>query len=165
MAGRKKTERKNDIGKTRTAALLTFGLIAAAIAIIAVSSIFLPGLGRAMREGPNHFEAGALAPPPPPENEIAFLEGNFALRFGLSALNVLLAIYLLFVYVKDYLSLRSTFTLGLVAFLFSFLLYALTSFPLVRMVMGEFGFASSLSFVPMLFSAMGLLIFAKLSNE
>ena len=166
MAKGKKAEVKNGKGNSRDAAIITFGLIVAAMALIALSSMFLPGLGRAMREGPNHgFIAQGSPPPMPPENEIAFLEDNFSLRAGLSGLNVVLAVYLLFIYVRDYLAIKSTFTLGLVAFLFSFLLYALTSLPLVRLVTGEFGFASSLSFVPMLFSAMGLIIFAKLSNE
>jgi hypothetical protein len=100
-----------------------------------------------------------------PEQDIAFLEENLALRFGLSALNIVLAVYLLFIYVKDYLSLRTSFTLGIIAMLFSFLLYALTSSPLMRAVIGPWGIASTLSFVPMLFSAIGLVIFTKLGNE
>ena len=165
MAGKKKTEKKAlDAKAGGLAALWTIGLIAAAIAIIAISSLLLPGIGRAMREPDRFAEAGG-APSPMPEWDVAPLEENLALRLGLSLLNVVLAIYLLFIYVKDYLSLRAGFTLGLVAFLFSFLLYALSSFPLVRVVLGPYGIASSLSFVPMLFSAIGLLIFAKLSND
>jgi len=146
------------------AALWTLALIALAVAIIVVSSLLLPGIGSAMRGGPGHFgERGEM--PQAPERDIAFIEENFALRAGLSALNVMLAIYLLYIYVKDYLALRSSFTLGIVAVLFSFFLYALTSSPMLRLVMGQYGIASTLSFVPMFFSAIGLLIFAKLGNE
>jgi len=162
MAARKKTESKKS-GVEGLAVLWTLALIAAAIALLAASSLLIPGVGDMMRG--DRFDH---APPPGreiSENAVAAIEDNLALRYGFSALNVILVIYLLYVYVKDYLSIKSSFTLGLVAFLFSFLLYALSSFPLMRMVLGPLGMASMLSFVPMLFSAVGLLIFAKLSNE
>jgi hypothetical protein len=37
--------------------------------------------------------------------------------------------------------------------------------PVLAMQFGPFGIARVFSFVPMLFSAIGLIIFAKLSNE
>ena len=55
--------------------------------------------------------------------------------------------------------------MGLVAFLFSFLMYAVANVPLLHLLLGSYGMAAMISFVPMLFSAIGLLIFAKLSNE
>lgn len=171
MAANKKTMQKNGKkngkgGMALLAAAYTFALIVAAIAIIAVSSMLLPGIGRFAREGPGHFGGGQGAMmAPPPEQEIAFLEENFALRAGLSILNVALAVYLLYIYVKDYFTLKTSFTLGIIAVLFSFLLYALTSSPLLRILLGQYGIASSLSFVPMLFSAIGLIIFAKLGSE
>ena len=74
-----------------TAAVYTIILIAAAIGIIMISSILIPDIGRAARGGDmmGRFE------PPAPEMEIAFLEDNMALRFGISALNVILVVYLL----------------------------------------------------------------------
>jgi hypothetical protein len=141
------------------AVLYTVALIAGAIGLIVVSSILLPGLGRAMRP-PGPEQAGL-----PPSGDLAPFENNLYLTLSLSLLNVALAIYILYVYVKDYLSLRSSFTLGMVAFLFSFLLYALSSSPMMHMVFGPYGIASKLSFVPMLFSAICLIIFTKLSNE
>jgi hypothetical protein len=172
MAGNKSKARKIEkkakpyaANGAALAALWTIALILAAIAIIAVSSLLLPGIGHAIRPGPERFDAPPGGMMAQSEEDISFLEENMALRFGLSALNIILAIYLLFIYVKDYLSLRTSFTLGIIAVLFSFLLYALTSSPLMRMVIGPLGIASTLSFVPMLFSALGLLIFAKLGNE
>ncbi|MFA6489834.1 MAG: hypothetical protein WCT52_04075 [Candidatus Micrarchaeia archaeon] len=163
MAARKKNDAKGTTGMKQNvkngaakAAVFTLALIAAAIGIIAISSLLLPDIGRAFRGGPGHF---------PPENEIAFLEDNMALRSGLSALNVAIVVYLLYVYVKDYVVLRTNFTLGIIAVLFSFLLYAFTSSPLMRLVLGQYGIASGISFVPMFFSAIGLLIFAKVGNE
>ncbi|MFA4983035.1 MAG: hypothetical protein WC588_02340 [Candidatus Micrarchaeia archaeon] len=162
MAARKKTEkRKAEAGVL--AALWTLALITAAVALLAASSLLIPGVGEQVRGGrfdraPPHERAIS-------ENAVAAIEDNLALRYGFSGLNVILVIYLLYLYVKDYLTIKSGFTFGLVAFLFSFLLYALASFPLMRVVLGPLGMASMLSFVPMLFSALGLLIFAKLSNE
>ena len=164
MAGNKKTEKKG-FAKIRqgsgTAALYTLALMAAAVGIIALSSLLLPGIGRAAR---GEDMMGRFNPPAP-ETEIAFLESNLSLRFGLSALNVIIVIYLLYVYVKDYLVLKTNFTLGIIAVLFSFLLYAFSASPLLRLVLGPYGIASGLSFVPMFFSAIGLLIFAKLGSE
>ncbi|VVB58423.1 Uncharacterised protein [Candidatus Anstonella stagnisolia] len=153
-----RNHRKNNanVSTGALAAIYTLALIVAALALLAISSLLLlPGM-MGMGDPRGGFENNAF---------ISALEGNLLLRLALSGLNVLLSIYLLFTYVKDYLRLRASFTLGIIAFLFSFLLYALSSFPLVRVTMGPYGIASSLSFVPMLFSAIGLLIFAKLSNQ
>ncbi len=158
MAGKKKNSKAGNAKINGISLLYTLALIAAALGIIILSSLLLPGIGRAMRHEPGQFGQQ-------PERDIAFLEENFALRAGLSALNVAFAIYLLFIYVKDYLSLKSSFTLGIIAVLFSFLLYALSSTSLLRAVLGPYGIASGLSFVPMFFSAIGLLIFIKLGNE
>ncbi len=165
MAGRKKTEPRPIARSTGArAALYTLGLIVAAIAIIAVSSALVPHVGQFVRERPGQ----ALAPG---EQEFPFigmaieLEDYALLRLGLSLLNVALVMYLLYVYVSDYLTLKSGFTLGIIAVLFSFLMYALSTLqPLARLFWG-FGGPSIFSFVPMLFSAVGLLIFAKLGNE
>lgn len=157
MARKAKSDGNGNWGR---AAIYTLGLIFLAFAVMAASSFLLPGLGAhdwggaGPRNSPHPFGA------PQPE-----LGDFFTLRLAFSVLNVLLLIYLLFVYVKDYLRLKSSFTLGLVAFLFSFLMYALSSLPLVHMVLGPFGISSVFSFVPMLFSAIGLIIFVKLSNE
>jgi hypothetical protein len=159
MARRKKVNEPGN-GKNLTALLYTIVLIAAAIGIIALSSMLLPNVGMMMRGGEMRGKLFYSA-----ESEIAALENNIFLRITISALNVAIVIYLLYIHIKDYLELKTNFTLGIIAMLFSFLLYALTSFPLIRLSMGMFGLASSLSFVPMLFSAIGLLIFAKLSNE
>ncbi|MDD5317440.1 MAG: hypothetical protein PHF51_01760 [Candidatus ainarchaeum sp.] len=147
-------------GNGGRAAVYTLALILAAFAVMSASSFLLPGLGARDWGG-----AGARGSTPPfgaPQPELGDF---FTLRLALSVLNVVLVVYLLFVYVKDYLRLKSSFTLGLVAFLFSFLMYALSSLPVVHMLLGPFGIANVFSFVPMLFSAIGLVIFVKLSNE
>lgn len=157
MEGKERNDIKKGKDKSALAALYTLLLIAGAIGLIVISSMLLPGIGRAIHPpGP-----GAL----PPDSDLAPFENNLYLTLSLSLLNVALAVYILYIHVKDYLSIKSSFTLGMVAFLFSFLLYALSSSPLLHLALGPYGIASKLSFVPMLFSAICLIIFAKLSNE
>ena len=131
------------------------------MAIIAASSFLIPSFGPGMHEG---MEIGGFSAPPPEEVGAA-IENSFTLRFVLSLFNVIIVIYLLYIHIKDYLRLKSTFTLGLIAFLASFLMYAVATVPLMHELLGPYGRAAMISFVPMMFSAIGLLIFAKLSNE
>jgi hypothetical protein len=147
---------------TSRAALYTATLIAAALAILVLSSFILPRLQMVedLREGLFSPWAGPQAV----AEMQAQLGSFFFLRLLLSAANIALLVYLLYVYVKDWLQLRTGFALGLVAFLFSFLLYALSTFPPVRLL-SPFRGPDIFSFVPLLFSAIGLLIFVKLSNE
>lgn len=163
MKNQKQKKTKSGSANFGSKALLyTAGLIALALAILLFSSYFLPRVQfiESMREG-------AIAPFPRPINPAlgAELGSFFALRIVLSGINILLLVYLLHVYVKDYVQLRTSFALGLVAFLFSFLIYALASFPPIHFLSGIRGASAVFSFIPLLFSALGLVIFAKLSNE
>jgi hypothetical protein len=149
---------KNNSGFGNKAVLYTLALIALALAVIMVSSLFIPQMVR-VREAPPDVE-------PSPEGIFAGIhDTGFALRILLSVVNIAIILYLLYVHVKDYLALRSNFTLGLVAFLFSFLLYALSTLPVLHVFLGRFGTGGMFSFIPLLFSAIGLLVFAKLSSE
>lgn len=167
MAGikRAKNDRKNRQNYTPRALLYTAGLIAAALAIIVLSSWLLPSFDPVLREpGPGRFfDRGR--PAPNDADLPADVTNYFTIRLALSLVNVAAIAYLLFIHVKDYLRLRSSFTLGLIAFLFSFFLYAISTLPLMHIILGPYGRASMLSYVPMLFSAIGLLIFARLSSE
>ena len=154
--------KKDKNGQNFEMKALTFTavLLLAAFAIILLSSFFIPQMNIDDRP------SGMFAPPrmmnPDARDE---LSGYFTARLLLSGANLLLAAYLLFTYVKDYLRYRTNFELGLIAFLFSFLLYALASFPLVHNLFGFGGIGGVFSFIPLLFSAVGLVIFVKLSNE
>jgi hypothetical protein len=154
----KKKEAEKNLGVDSRASLYTIVLIILAFAVIIVSSFLLPGIqmmGIREAEGrPNFVNA-----------RFTDLNSYLTLRLVLSIVNTLLVVYLLFVYMRNYLMLKSNFTLGLVAFLFSFLLYALSSIPVVHGIFGPLGIGGVFSFVPMLFSAIGLLIFAKVGSE
>ena len=158
-----KNEKKNANGSSARAILYTAGLIVAALAIMVASSLLIPSFGPGAREGGRG--AGGLVGAPPPEDIGNAIENSFTLRFVLSLFNVMIVIYLLYIHIKDYLRLKSSFTLGLIAFLASFLMYAIATVPLLHPLLGAYGRAAMISFVPMMFSAIGLLIFAKLSNE
>ncbi len=160
MAKAEKAKRTDNADLKGKAILYTAGLIVLAFAVILVSSYFIPNV-MMVRARPPPIEVE-----PSPEGIFhGVQEIGFALQIFLSVINILLILYLLYVHLKDYLALRSNFTLGLVAFLFSFLLYALSSFPIIHIAFERFGMAGIFSFIPMLFSAIGLLVFAKLSNE
>jgi len=153
MAAKKRNETGKVGGMTGRAALYTLALIAAALLVLVVSAMLIPGL-----------EAG----PRPPPGGVGFsfdADNFFLLRAAFSVLNLALVIYLLFIYVRNYVRIKSSFTLGLATFIFSLLLYALSTFPAVHMALGPYSRSAFLSFVPMLFTAISLLILAKLSNE
>ncbi len=88
----------------------------------------------------------------------------FLFTVALSVVNITLVLYLIYIYIKDYLILKTNFTLGLLAFLFSFLLYSLSTLPFHGLGIEE-GFETFASVLPMLFSAIGLLIFLKIGSE
>ena len=170
MAGRKKSDvKKTPSGSAKNlaakAALYTLGLIVAAVAVMALSSLAVPGFGDFIRGRPPGFGGMMGGDTFRVAGMTLDAEDYFLLRTGLSALNLVLVVYLVFVYAMEYLELKSNFTLGRLAFLFSFLMYSLSSLPLLLELLGPYGAAGGLSFVPMAFSAIGLLIFAKLSNE
>jgi hypothetical protein len=162
MKEKVKQEKSNDTKSESLAVLYTVLLIVLAFAVIIISSFLLPNVQMVgIRENDSRMMGVAEVARSP----VADLNSYFTARLVLSLFNMLLASYLLFVYVRNYLILKSNFTLGIVAFLFSFLLYALSSIPLVHGFFGPFGIAGVFSFVPMLFSAIGLIIFAKLGSE
>lgn len=163
MAGKRKNEKKRGNTLWMRAALWTAALMVAAYGVIILSSLIMPAVGEFARFRPREFGPEMMEQPAPFLGISLDVADYFLLRLALSLLNVLLAMYLIYVHVKDYLLLRSGFTLGIIAFLFSFLMYALSTLPLQYRFLGPM--PPVFSFVPMLFSAIGLLIFAKLSND
>ncbi|MCX6770825.1 MAG: hypothetical protein NTX79_02105 [Candidatus Micrarchaeota archaeon] len=157
---KKNKSMKSANGSGGRALLYTAGLVVAALAIIVSSSFLIPSFGPGMRGGMMGGNFGA-----PPEEVGRALDSFSDMRSVLAIFNIIIVIYLLYIHIKDYLRLRSSFTLGLVAFLASFLMYAISTLPEMHLLLGSYGRAAMISFVPMMFSAIGLLIFAKLSNE
>ncbi len=78
---------------------------------------------------------------------------------------LLLSLYLLFTYLKDYLQLKSRFTLGILSAVFSFMLFALTANPLLMVFFGVYGDRGPFQLIPYLFATIALAILGWVSSE
>ncbi|NYZ77245.1 hypothetical protein H0O02_02930 [Candidatus Micrarchaeota archaeon] len=78
---------------------------------------------------------------------------------------LVLSVYLIYIYLKDYLELKSKFTLGILFAIISFMLFAITSNPLFHMVFGLFGREGIFNLMPLLFATMSLGILAWISSR
>lgn len=92
----------------------------------------------------------------------------FNARVFASFANLLLIAYLFFIYLKDYLELRSRFTLGILAFLLVFSFYAFVSNPIVLFNLGIRlgpGGGGPFAFASMIFTGLALLVLAWISDQ
>ncbi|MDD5172520.1 MAG: hypothetical protein PHF60_05820 [Candidatus ainarchaeum sp.] len=78
---------------------------------------------------------------------------------------LLLSLYLLFTYLKDYLQLKSRFTLGIIFAIFSFMLFALTANPLLMVFLGVYGDRGPFQLIPYLFATIALAILGWVSSK
>lgn len=92
--------------------------------------------------------------------EIFFITANF-----LSLTTFLLSAYLTFVYLKDYLELRSRFTFGILLVIISLMMFALTSNPFVHVLLAVYGVRGIFPAVPYLFATIALAILAWISSK
>lgn len=83
----------------------------------------------------------------------------------LSLLMLMLSFYLLFIYLKDYLQLKSRFTLGLLVALFSFMLFAIAANPMLHMFLGVYGGRGLFPLIPYLFATISLAILVWVSSK
>ncbi len=121
------------------------------IAIVAVSVLFL-------------LMANMVAPSRHGE-EFMDLQFLFTISSLLSLSMFVLSIYLIFIYLKDYLELKSKFTLGILFMMIALMLFALTSMPLVHNLFGVFGKPGFFSIIPYIFATISLAILAWLSSK
>lgn len=120
------------------------------VAIVSVSVIVL-----LMANMASFFHRGE-----PPDMSLLFTMGSL-----LSLAMFLLSIYLIFIYLKDYLELRSKFTFGILLMMVALMLFALTSMPLIHNLFGVFGKPGMFSVIPYLFATISLAILAWLSSK
>lgn len=90
---------------------------------------------------------------------------NLLLVGSLSFLIIAFSAMLIYTYVKDYLELKSGFTLALLLAIVAFLMLGISSNPLVHMFFGAYGRPGFFSFLPYLFAAIALGILAWISNR
>ncbi|MBN2122293.1 hypothetical protein JW721_04545 [Candidatus Micrarchaeota archaeon] len=93
------------------------------------------------------------------------MQSFFTITTILSSAMFLVSVYLLYIYLKDYLELRSGFTLGILLAVASFLLFSITSNPILHMVFGIFGKEGIFSIIPMIFATLSLIILAWVSSR
>ena len=102
-----------------------------------------------------------IGPPNPDE-----LQVYLTMRTIISTVNAGLTIYLLATYLEIYLRTHAEFTIGLIVFAITLLLYALTSNPLLVVLVTARPFAFGLfAGVPELFTTIALIVLLYLSLE
>jgi uncharacterized BrkB/YihY/UPF0761 family membrane protein len=90
------------------------------------------------------------------------------LRTALSILTLGLSLVLTYIYLKDYIELKSRFTLGILFTVISFMMYALTSIPILHQFFGlkpGMGSMGLFDIIPLLFSAIAMTILAWVSSK
>ncbi|MFH1393857.1 MAG: hypothetical protein ABII71_05015 [Candidatus Micrarchaeota archaeon] len=101
---------------------------------------------------------------PGPEFGDAMLQ-IFIAHTALSFFMLALSVFLLFTYMRDYLMLRSRFTLGLLLAIFSFMLFAVAANPLLHKFLGIYGSGGLFTLVPYFFASISLAILVWVSSK
>ncbi|MCX8175558.1 MAG: hypothetical protein N3E51_05125 [Candidatus Micrarchaeota archaeon] len=142
MAKARGKNEKAGNGFSGLALLITFAIIAAALlSLVALDAVF-------------PFRRGMGA-----ERMLFFAIGS------LSFLIIAFSTILIYTYVKDYLELRSSFTLALLFAVVAFLMLGISSNPLIHIFFGVYGRQGFFSFLPFLFAAIALGILAWISRK
>lgn len=84
---------------------------------------------------------------------------------AISSTMLILSIYLIYIYLKDYFELKSRFTLGILLVVISFMLFAITSNPLLHALLGIYGNPGLFTLIPILFATISLGILAWISSS
>ncbi len=101
-----------------------------------------------------------------PRSETAELMQNlFLVHIALSSAMILLSLYLMFIYLKDYLQLKSKFTLGLLIAVFSFMLFAISTNPALHVFLGVYGSRGLFTLIPYLFATIALAVLVWVSSK
>lgn len=137
---------KNEKNKTNYTLTATAGTIA--IVMTALALFLVAGLMSPLR----HEE--------PPDMFLLFLVGT-----GLSIIMFILSIFMIYIYFRDYLELRSKFTFGILLMMVALMLFSLTSMPFIHNFFGVFGRPGIFTVVPYLFATVSLAILAWLSSK
>jgi hypothetical protein len=99
------------------------------------------------------------------EDMRVIMDSYMYIDMALSTIMLIISIYLIFVYLKDYLELRSSFTFGVLLAVISFMLFAISANPILHMLFGVFGRPGLFSIIPPLFATVSLAILAWVSSK
>ena len=128
--------------------LMVIATIAAVIGLY-LGSIFIP-------------PPQQIPPPEPTEGSRFFL----LIKTIVSFVNLALIVFLLIAYLSIYRKMKTQFTLGLILVMISFLLYALTSNPLLQMSFGYFAVAlGPFAMIPDIFTTFALIVLIFITLE
>ena len=114
------------------------------------------------------FVADALVPVKGWENrhELKALQESYLyIMSSISSIMFIISAYLVFIYLKDYLELRSRFALGILLAVVSFMLFAISSNPLLHMVFRLPDKSGLFTLIPMIFATISLGILAWVSSK
>ncbi|MEW5997093.1 MAG: hypothetical protein AB1657_05915 [Candidatus Micrarchaeota archaeon] len=99
------------------------------------------------------------------EDKKEFMQSGFFLVTAMSSIMLVLAVYLVYTYVKDYVELKSGFTLGVLSAVVAFMLFAITSNPLLQHFLGVYGKGGLFQMIPLFFAMVSLAILAWVSSK
>jgi type III secretory pathway component EscU len=139
---------------------LTLKAFCGAVLAILISVGFLLAANAAMPF--RQFEPRDI---PPREALPDVFQNVFLLHTVLSLAMLILSFYLFFIYLKDYLQLKSGFTFGLLLAIFSFMLFAVTANPFLHVFFGVYGRDGIFQSVPYLFATISLGILVWVSSK
>jgi|WetSurMetagenome_2_1015567.scaffolds.fasta_scaffold76316_4 hypothetical protein len=139
---------------------LTLKAFCGAVLAILISVGFLLAANAAMPF--RQFEPGNI---PPREAPPDMFQNVFLLHTVLSLAMLILSFYLFFIYLKDYLQLKSGFTFGLLLAVFSFMLFAVAANPFLHVFFGVYGRDGIFQSVPYLFATISLGILVWVSSK
>jgi hypothetical protein len=139
---------------------LTLKAFFGAVLALLISAGFLIAANAALQF--RQFEPGDLPPRSAPPN---MFQAVFLTHTVLSVAMLILSFYLFFIYLKDYLQLKSGFTLGLLLAVFSFMLLAVAANPFLHVLFGVYGRDGLFQSVPYLFATISLGILVWVSSK
>ncbi|MBN1169642.1 hypothetical protein JXA56_01325 [Candidatus Micrarchaeota archaeon] len=108
-----------------------------------------------------HFGPGTESPGP---FQDAFAN-LFLIHAVLSFAMLAMSFYLFFIYLKDYLQLKSRFTVGLLLAVFSFMLFAVAANPFLHVFFGVYGRSGIFQLIPYFFASVSLAILLWVSSK
>jgi small-conductance mechanosensitive channel len=134
---------------------LVFGLIIIAVVIGVLMAIAFP------LPKPPYQPPGSQQQPSPSD-----IEAFYIAKTVISIVNTALIIALLYIYAKIYRNIESRFTAGLILTMFVLLLYAISSNPLLQVLVGFRAFGMGpFAMIPDMFATAALVILLYLSLE
>ena len=159
-------ETKKEKGKNNLA--LKAGMGTVLIVLLAIGILLAVNMAFAFRDidqriGHEVPAPGGELPSAMPFNQS--MDPFFMVSTAISSVMLLLSIYLVYTYLKDYMELKSHFTLGVLSAVIAFMLFALTSNPLLHFFLGVYGRFGIFQMVPYVFATISLAILAWVSSK